>query len=131
MSTAIVYFSQNGNTDFAAKKIADKTGADLIRLTPVKGYPDKFWKQLVWGGKAVVFKEKPKLEPYEFDADKYDTVIIGTPVWASTFAPPILTFLNENGEKLKGKRIAALTCFMESGDEKTYQKLKEKLGMAL
>ena len=47
----------------------------------------------------------------------------------STFAPPILTFLNENGEKLKGKRIAALTCFMESGDEKTYQKLKEKLGI--
>ncbi len=82
MSTAIVYYSLNGNSEFTAKKIAEKTGADLIKLVPVKAYPKTYWKQLIWGGKSVVMKEKPKLEPYTFDAEKYDTIIIGTPVWA-------------------------------------------------
>ena len=129
MNTAIVYFSLNGNTDLTAKKISDKTGADLIRLTPVKSYPKTYWKQLFWGGKAVVMGEKPKLEPYTFDADKYDRIIFGTPVWASTFAPPLKTFILENKDKLKGKRIAAFTCFTQGGDEKTYSKLKEILGI--
>ncbi len=116
MNTAIVYFSLNGNTDLTAKKISDKTGADLIRLTPVKSYPKTYWKQLFWGGKAAVMGEKPKLEPYTFDADKYDRIIFGTHVWASTFAPPLKTFILENKDKLKGKRIAAFTCFTQGGD---------------
>lgn len=127
MKAAIVYFSLNGNTDFTVKKIAEKTGADLIRLVPVKAYPDSYWKQLFWGGKSVVMGEKPKLEPYTFDADKYDMIIFATPVWASTFAPPLKTFIVENKAKLKGKRFAAVTCFTQSGDEKTYKKLKEIL----
>ncbi|MBP7186934.1 MAG: flavodoxin [Ruminococcus sp.] len=129
MSTAIVYYSLNGNSEFTAKKIAEKIGADLIKLVPVKAYPKTYWKQLFWGGKSVVMKEKPNLEPYTFDADKYDTIIMGTPVWASTYAPPISTFLAEHGSELKGKRIAAFTCFTASGDEKTYKKLKETLGI--
>ena len=129
MKAAIVYFSLNGNTDFTVKKIAEKTGADLIRLVPVKAYPDSYWKQLFWGGKSVVMGEKPKLEPYTFDADKYDRIIFGTPVWASTFAPPLKTFITENKDKLSGKKFAAFTCFTQSGDIKTYKKLKEILGI--
>ena len=30
MKTLIVYYSLEGNTDYAAKKIAERTGADLI-----------------------------------------------------------------------------------------------------
>lgn len=127
MKTAIVYFSLNGNSDFTANKIAEKIDADLIRLIPVKAYPKTYWKQLFWGGKSVVMGEKPKLEPYTFDAAKYDRIILGTPVWASTFAPPLKTFILENKDKLKGKKIAAFTCFTQSGDEKTYKKLKEIL----
>jgi len=129
MSTAIVYYSLNGNSEFTAKKIAEKTGADLIKLVPVKAYPKTYWKQLLWGGKSVVMKEKPKLEPYTFEADKYDTIIIGTPVWVSTYAPPISTFLAENGDKLKGRKIAAFACFTAGGDDKTYKKLQEKIGI--
>ena len=36
MKTLIVYYSHEGNTDFVAKKIAEKTGADLLKLVPVK-----------------------------------------------------------------------------------------------
>ena len=45
------------------------------------------------------------------------------------FAPPLKTFILENKDKLKGKIIAAFTCFTQGGDEKTYSKLKEILGI--
>lgn len=47
MKTAIVYYSMGGNTEFAAKKIADKIGADLIRIEPEKAYPDKGFKKFL------------------------------------------------------------------------------------
>ena len=45
MKTAIVYYSMSGNCEFAAKKIADITGADLIRIEPEKAYPDSGFKK--------------------------------------------------------------------------------------
>ena len=131
MKTAIVYFSLNGNTEFVASEIAAKLGADVIRLVPKKAFPDKGFKKFLWGGKSAVMKEKPELEPYEFDAEKYDRVIFGTQVWASRFTPPIRSFVAGNAEALKGKRFAAFFCFSGGGADKALARLKELLGADL
>lgn len=128
MKTAIVYYSLNGNTEYVAKEIAGKLGAELIRLTPKKAFPDSGFKKFLWGGKSAMMKEKPELEPYEFDAEKYDRVIFGTPVWASRFTPPLRTFIAENADALKGKRFAVFTCFSGGGADKAIARLKELLG---
>ena len=36
MNTLIVYYSLEGNTEYAAKIFADELGADRLRLDPVK-----------------------------------------------------------------------------------------------
>ncbi len=118
----------SGNTEYAAKKIAEKTGAELIKIEPEKKYPDKGAMKFLWGGKSVIMGEKPKLLPYTFDADKYDTVIFGTPVWASSVSPPIKSFIAENSDKLKGKRSAAFFCFLGGGADKAKEKLLRLLG---
>ncbi|MBQ2161110.1 MAG: flavodoxin family protein [Firmicutes bacterium] len=59
MKTAIVYYSLSGNCEYAAKKAASILGADLIRLEPVKDYPDSGFKKYFWGGKSAVMAEKP------------------------------------------------------------------------
>lgn len=41
MKTAIVYYSMSGNTQFVAERIAKKINADMIRIEPVKAYPDQ------------------------------------------------------------------------------------------
>ena len=41
MKTVIVYYSMHGNSGFTAGKIAEKLGADMIRIEPEKTYPDK------------------------------------------------------------------------------------------
>ena len=128
MKTAIVYFSLNGNTEYVANEIAGKLGADAIKLTPKKAFPDSGFKKFLRGGKSAVMKEKPELEPYEFDAEKYGRVIFGTPVWASRFTPPLRTFIAENADALKGKRFAVFTCFSGGGADKAIARLKELLG---
>ena len=71
----------------------------------------------------------PKLQPYDFDADKYDTIIFGTPVWASTFTPPIRTFIEENKASLAEKKVAVFICFSGGGADKAIDKLKKYIGI--
>ena len=128
MRTAIVYYSMSGNTKYVADKIAEKIEADIVIIEPVKAYPDKGAKKFIWGGKSAVMGEKPQLRPYEFSADKYDRIILGTPVWASNFAPPIRTFIKENPE-ISGKKIAVFTCFSGGGADKAIEKMKKYIGI--
>lgn len=127
MKKAIVYYSMSGNTDYVANYISKKTDADLIRIEPKKEYPNKGLKKFLWGGKSAVMGETPELEEYEFDSDKYDYIIFGTPVWASSFTPPIRTFIKENKDKLQGKKFAVFICYMGGGAEKAIEKLKQFL----
>lgn len=132
MKTAIVYYSMSGNTKYVADKIADEIKAseevDIIRIEPNKAYPDKGAKKFLWGGKSAVMGEKPALLPYEFKIETYDRIIFGTPVWASTFAPPLRTFINENPD-VKNKKIAVFTCFSGGGADKAIDKMKKYIGI--
>ena len=127
MKTAIVYYSMSGNTDYTAKSIAEDLDADLIEIRPEKAYPDKGFRKFFWGGKSAVMAETPKLEPYTFDAEAYDRVIFGFPVWAGNVTPPIRTFVKE--QDLREKRIAAFACQSGAGAEKAFGKLKAALGI--
>ena len=128
MKTAIVYYSMSGNTKTVAETISQKLSAELIEIQPVKEYPSKGARKFIWGGMKAVMGEKPKLQPYRFDGD-YDTVIFGTPVWASSFTPPIRTFIEENRDALKGKRFAVFVCYSGGGAEKAIEKLRAFLAI--
>ena len=127
MSSIIVFYSLEGNTELAARKIAASTGADLLRIEPVKAYPQNGFKKFFWGGKSAVMAETPELAPYEFDPSAYERIIFGFPVWAGNITPPIRTFVRDND--LSGKRIAAFACESGAGAEKAFGKLKACLGI--
>ena len=128
MKCIVVYYSLEGNTEYAAQKIAEITGAELLRLEPVKEYPATGFRKFFWGGKSAVMGEAPDLEPYTFHSEEYDCVIIGFPVWAGNVAPPLRTFAKENREALSGKRLYAFACQGGSGAEKALKKLALCLG---
>lgn len=122
MKTAVVYFSLEGNTKLVAEKISEKLGASLIELKCAKAYPTGKVSKFVWGGKSATFGEKPALLPYNFNADDYDAVIIGAPVWASKYAPPLKTFLSEND--ISGKKLGFFVCCAGGKTEKCFEMLK-------
>ena len=129
MNALIVYYSMGGNTEFAARKMADRLKAELLKLEPVKAYPDKGFKKFFWGGKSAVMAEKPELKPCQFDPERYDLIIFGFPVWAGNIAPPLRTFASRND--LKPVRYAAFACQSGSGAEKAFETLKACLGHSL
>jgi len=124
MKAVIVYYSLEGDTDFIALKIAQKTGADIVRLVPQKEFPKGNFKKFLWGGKSVVFNEKPKLTNKEIDLSIYDTIIIGTPIWAGTFAPPIMTFFNDY--IFQGKNIFLFACHSGGEAQRCFEKISKK-----
>lgn len=125
MKTAIVFYSMGGNTKYAAEEIAAQLGADIVEISPEKAFPDKGFKKFFWGGKSAVMGDKPELMPYDFNAADYDCVILGTPVWASSFAPPMRTFIEENRASLQVKSLAVFTCFSGGGADKAIEKLRK------
>ena len=125
MKSIVVYFSLDGNSKYVADLIKEHVGADILSLEPVKDYPKGNASKYFWGGKSVVFGEKPKLVPYVFDAKEYDLIILGTPVWAGSFAPPVKTFLREND--LSNKKIALFACSASGEAEKCFSKIKQEI----
>ena len=128
MRTLIVFYSLEGNTAFAAEKLAGLLGAETLRLEPVKAYPSSGIKKFLRGGKSAVLGEAPPLKPYAFRGEDWDRIIFGFPVWAGTFAPPLRTFVRDHGDELAGKPAAAFACQSGSGGEKALKKLAALLG---
>jgi flavodoxin len=129
MKDLIVYYSLEGNTEYVVNRIKENTGADVLRLIPKKAYSDKGFAKFFWGGKSAVMAEKPELESYDVDLYLYDRIIFGFPVWASTFTPPIRTFVTDNIDALKGKKFAAFACQSGNGAEKAFIKLAKCIGI--
>ncbi|MGE4277506.1 MAG: flavodoxin family protein [Lawsonibacter sp.] len=125
MRALVVFFSLDGNTQFIAGKIAEIIGADRVALHPRKDYSRTGIGKYVWGGKSVLFGETPELTNDTIDWNSYDTIFIGTPIWAGSYAPPIKTFLNRY--PIQGKRIALFACHGGGGAEKCFQKLRDAL----
>ncbi len=120
----VVYYSLEGNTKLIAENVARAINADVMRLSPVKDLHAKGGAKFFWGGKQVLMHQKPKLKPLDKDPLNYDVIFIGTPVWASTFAPAIRSFFAS--VKIQGKKVAFF-CTSGSGNTKTLANLKKML----
>jgi flavodoxin len=123
-NTLVVYYSFEGSTRLIAQTIATALGADTLECRPINDISSKGFMKYVWGGRQVVFKKRPRLQPFEKNPSDYETIIIGTPVWAFTYTPAIRTFLSE--VNLQQKNIAVFCCH-EGVKGNTLQNLKKKL----
>ena len=124
MKSIVIYYSFEENTKLIANTVCDTVGADLLRLQLAKELGTKSFIKYLWGGKEVFMNRTPALLPYHFDADVYDLIFIGTPVWAWHFAPALRTFFSEN--TIKNKKIA-LFCCHGGGKGKIFPRLKKAL----
>lgn len=124
MKKIVIFYSFEGNTKLIAENIAKTIGADLLELNPKKEMKSKGFMKYIWGAKEALMKTKPELLPFEKDIQKYDLLLIGTPVWAWTYAPPLNAFFAAHS--LSNKKIA-LFCCHGGGKGKIFDKMKETL----
>ncbi|QSX05596.1 NAD(P)H-dependent oxidoreductase [Sedimentibacter sp. zth1] len=125
MKTLVIFYSLEGNTRFISEIVAKELQADIIELKTVKSFPSTGIKKFVWGGKSVVLKERPELKNKNIDLSDYENIIIGTPIWAGTYAAPFNTFFKQY--KFSGKKVAFFACHAGGGTEKCFKMFKKSL----
>ena len=97
MKTLVAYFSASGVTKVVAEKLAEKIGADIYEIKPVKPYTDA---DLNWMNKnsrsSVEMKDKssrPEIVKDGLNVSGYDRILLGYPVWWYTAPTIVNTFL--------------------------------------
>lgn len=113
MKRLVVYYSLSGNTEEAAKKIADALGADTLKLETKKAMPKSFAARILVGGGQVMTGHIPELKPLEKDPGEYDEIILGSPIWNSKGVPAVNAFLADGSA---AKKVTALF-FLSAGGE--------------
>ena len=124
LNALVVCYSHSGNTAYVAHRIARLLGAKVLILEPKEQYPATGFRKFLWCGKSAVMGEAPELKTYSVDWDSVSTVILGSPVWAGTFAPPLRTFFREQAAFLPGKQFAAFACSSGGAADRAIERMR-------
>lgn len=114
----VIYFTHSGNTELAARNLAEHLGCEAIRLMPEQPYSseDVDWTD----DSSRCTREhldqslRPAIRPLDIDFGEVSTVFIGFPIWWHEEPAVIRTFLDVYGEQLRDKAIYPFCTSYES-----------------
>jgi flavodoxin len=120
----VVYWtwSETHNTKVVAEMLQEKTGADLKLIEMVTPYPNDFGSVMQLGQRDLAQPKAPAIKEMDLDLTQYDPIYVGTPIWFSTYAPPVRTFLQSYD--FTGKTVA-LFCTHGQGNPATFKYLAD------
>ena len=121
----VLYYSQTSNTKTVAEEIANRLGADIEEIVPVKPYDNSYQETIARSMEERAKGILPEIQPLTSDIASYDVVFLGYPIWFGTFAPPVAALLGQ--VDLKGKKVVPFCTFGSGGLESSVKELKEKL----
>ena len=127
MNKVVCYFSASGITKRVAESISSAINADIFEIEPSISYTSV---DLDWTNKnsrtSVEMSDKSSRPSIKSSGDisKYDTVIIGFPVWWYTAPTIINTFIESNN--FDGKRVYIFVTSGSSTVDSSFNDLKEK-----
>ena len=104
MKTLIAYFSYTGHTKGIAPQLQELTGGTLFEIKPTVPYSDDYDTTERQGRKETKEGYRPLLMEMPAEPAYYDIVLLGTPNWFNTVAPPVASFLEKYD--MSDKKIA-------------------------
>lgn len=118
----VLYYSQTSNTKTVAEEIAGRLGADMEEIVAVNPYDGDFQATIDRCLKEREAGELPEIRPVASDLSAYDVIFLGYPVWFGTYAPPVITLLNQTD--LSGKEVVSFCTFGSGGLDSSVRDLK-------
>lgn len=103
MRSLILYYTYHGNTQRIAERIHAAIGGDIARIDTVEPYTGDYDDVVAQGEREVKRGYLPPLKPMDIVLDRYDTIVLGTPVWWYTCSPAMHAFLTAHD--LSGKTV--------------------------
>ncbi|TSO26388.1 flavodoxin [Lactobacillus sp. LL6] len=90
----VAYYSWSGRTKEEAQKLARENSGDLLEINvPKNTFSDDMYETFDISKKQVADDDYPEIDVGNIDFNKYDEIMVGSPVWGGMPATPIHTFL--------------------------------------
>ena len=107
--TLLLYYTFEGNTGFAAEKLAeDLEDLKVEQLIAENEPPRRGLGKFFLGGKSALMRSDPALFPVYNDPNAFDNVILAFPVWAGTYPPAVAALIKKY--PCEGKRLYIIAC---------------------
>ncbi|MBF8191901.1 hypothetical protein ITP53_40730 [Nonomuraea sp. K274] len=104
---------QVGNTEVLARKISRPIDCDVHRIEAADPYPDDYEETVARNVREQDADTRPAIAGPLPPIARYDTVLLGSPIW-NVRAPMIMTTFTE-GLDLRGKTVVPFTTHAMSG----------------
>ncbi len=124
MKTLVAYYSRSKVTKKVINKIEEEFDCDIEEITTTVNYGGALG--YARGGKDAITGKIVPINPTKYNPSEYDVVILAGPVWASKIANPVLSYVDENKDKLPD--IKFLITAKSSGFEGASEQLAELAG---
>jgi len=121
MKSLVVYYSRTGTTKTVGKAIAKELKADSDEIIDLKNRLGPI--NYIITGKDATLRKLTKIKVKK-KPEKYDMIIIGTPIWGGNITPAVRTYLTNHN--LDGKKVRFF-CTSGGGDVKNIFEETKKL----
>lgn len=137
MSAIVIYFSRTGenyvngtikrlsvgNTETAARIIAELTGADTFKIEPVTAYSDNYSECIQEAKQDQHRNARSELQALPAGLERYDTVYLGYPNYWGTMPMAMFTLLEQCN--FDGKTIKPFCTHEGSGLGRSVEDIKK------
>lgn len=121
--TLVAYYSFTNHVDALVADLTTQIEADVVRIEPAEKGVDYAANGYALGSALISAirsnpndpSSYPAIDQVDVDMDKYDIVIVATPLWWSNMAAPMQSFLFQYGAGMAGKHIGLIVSSASSG----------------
>lgn len=121
--TLIVYYSYTNNVERIVNELRTQIDADVVEIEPAEKGLDYAANNYAIGSAQIAAIRNnpgdaasyPPIDPVNVNFADYDCIIIGAPLWWSSMAAPLQTFLFHHGNDMAGKNIGLIVSSASSG----------------
>ena len=121
--TLIVYYSYTNNVERIVNELRTQIDADVVEIEPAEKGLDYAANNYAIGSAQIAAIRNnpgdaasyPPIDPVNVNLADYDCIIIGAPLWWSSMAAPLQTFLFQHGNDMVGKNIGLIVSSASSG----------------
>ena len=125
-NTLVVYHSRTGHTRRVAEAIAKRLDADLDEI--VTDTPREWLTGYALCALEAMTQCTPDLKRMRHDPQRYERVVIGTPVWCWSLSSPVRAWVRRHS--LGHAKLAFFCTMGGSGAERVFGQLEEACGRA-
>jgi flavodoxin len=122
--TLVVFYSKTGTTEIVARAIRDELGCeieaihDLEEREGIAGY--------LHSGFDAMFHRPAALRAMSSNAQDYELVIVGTPIWDASVSARVRTYLTANRDRIR--KVAFFCTHGGSGSARVLREMEEICG---